>query len=92
MLVAPTHREEGILLTEKSAYSPESGFPEATLHARSPPSTGLERIKDLCNPEPGIRETRGQFLTSILFSIVHVSELSFVRCSSSLEIFLLRYF
>lgn len=32
----PTHTEEGVLLTEKSAYSPESAFPKAPLHARSP--------------------------------------------------------
>lgn len=32
----PTHTDEGVLLTEKSAYSPESGFPGAPLHARSP--------------------------------------------------------
>ena len=53
----PPHTEEGVLLTQKSAYSPESGFPEAPLHARSPLSTGLEHIK-----EP---RTRGQLLTSI---------------------------
>lgn len=32
----PPRTEEGVLLTQKSAYSPESGFPEALLHARSP--------------------------------------------------------
>lgn len=42
--VAPTHSQEGVLLTEKSAYSPESGSPGAALHARSPLSTGLEHI------------------------------------------------
>lgn len=52
----PPHTEEGVLLTQKSAYSPESGFPEAPLHARSPLSTGLEHTE---------LRTRGQLLTSI---------------------------
>lgn len=49
----PPHTEEGVLLTEKSAYSPESGFPEAPLHARSPLSAGLEHIKDHHDPDSG---------------------------------------
>lgn len=30
-----THTQEGGLLTQKSAYSPESAFPEALLHAKT---------------------------------------------------------
>lgn len=32
---AHTHTQEGGLLTQKFAYSPESAFPEALLHAKT---------------------------------------------------------
>lgn len=59
--VAPTHRGGRIAYRKKkkgkknSAYSPESGFPEAPLRAGSPVSTGPEPIEDLQDPEPGER-------------------------------------